>query len=96
MVTAEVEIKNFLGIHLRPAALLCEEAQKYSCKITFQVRNVTANAKSVLSVLAAGVKQHEVILLSCDGEDEQEALLALQNLIASGLGDDMGMQKDAD
>lgn len=96
MVTAEVEIKNFLGIHLRPAALFCEEAQKYSCKITFQVRNVTANAKSVLSVLAAGVKQHEVIVLSCDGEDEQEALLALQNLIASGLGDDMGTQKDAD
>lgn len=96
MVTAEVEIKNFLGIHLRPAALLCEEAQKYSCKITFQVRNVTANAKSVLSVLAAGVKQHEVIILSCDGEDEQEALLALQTLISNGLGDDIGAMKDAD
>lgn len=90
MVTAEVEIKNYLGIHLRPAALFCEEAQKYSCKITFQVRNVTANAKSVLSVLAAGVKQHEMISLSCDGEDEEQALLALVNLIEGGLGDDIG------
>lgn len=87
MVTAEVEIKNYLGIHLRPAALFCEEAQKYNCKITFQVRNVTANAKSVLSVLAAGVKQYEIISLSCDGEDEKEALHALMKLIESGLGD---------
>lgn len=89
MVTAEVEIKNYLGIHLRPAALFCEEAQKYTCRITFQVRNVTANAKSVLSVLAAGVKQHETILLSCDGEGEEEALCALIKLIESGLGDTM-------
>lgn len=93
MVTTEVEIRNFLGIHLRPAALLCEEAQKYSCKITFRVRNVTANAKSVLSVLAAGVKQHERITLSCDGEDEEEALSALKNLIEGGLGDDTCAKK---
>lgn len=96
MVTTEIEIKNFLGIHLRPAALFCEEAQKYSCKITFQVRNVTANAKSVLSVLAAGVKQHEIILLSCDGEDEDEALLALKNLIEGGLSDDIGAKADSE
>lgn len=94
MVSAKIEIKNFLGIHLRPAALFCEEAQKYSSKITFQVRNVTANAKSVLSVLAAGVKQYEVIQLSCDGEDEEEALCALRNLIESGLGEDIGGSKE--
>mgnify|MGYP000538536786 CR=1 FL=1 len=56
MVSGTTVIKNPSGLHLRPAGILCKEALLYKSKISFKVRNVTANAKSVLSVLGACVK----------------------------------------
>ena len=55
--------------------------------ITFQFRDTTANAKSVLSVLGACVKSGDEITLICEGEDEQEALDALTAAVESGLGE---------
>ena len=44
------------------------------------------SATSVLSVLGACVKCGDEIELTCEGEDEEEALKALVNAIESGLG----------
>ena len=78
---------NPTGLHLRPAGNLCKEAMKYKSMITFQFRDTTANAKSVLSVLGACVKSGDEITLICEGEDEQEALDALTAAVESGLGE---------
>ena len=51
MVKAKVTIKNPTGLHLRPAGILCKEAMGFKSKITFNYKESTANAKSVLSVL---------------------------------------------
>ena len=75
MVNEATIIKNPSGLHLRPAGILCKEALKFKSKISFRVRNVTANAKSVLSVLGACVKCGEKVEFICDGPDEEEALL---------------------
>jgi phosphocarrier protein len=77
MVSGTTVIKNPSGLHLRPAGILCKEALLYKSKISFKVRNVTANAKSVLSVLGACVKCGDEIELVCEGADEQEALKAV-------------------
>ena len=53
MVSQKVTIKNPTGLHLRPAGNLCKEAMRFKCTITFSFRELTANAKSVLSVLSA-------------------------------------------
>lgn len=89
MVSGKVIIKNPIGIHLRPAGILCEEALKFNAKITFQIRNTTANAKSVLSVLGACVKHGDEIELICEGEDEETAFNTIMELIESGLGDEL-------
>ena len=88
MVSQKVRITNATGLHLRPAGLLCETAMKYSSKVTFKTDdNYEANAKSVLSVLGACVKSGEEIELSCEGEDENEALADLIASIEGGLGE---------
>lgn len=87
MVSKTFVIKNNAGLHLKPAALLCEEAIRYQSSITLQSGTVTTNAKSVLNVLSACVKCNDSITLICEGEDEQEALESLGRLIAEGLGD---------
>ena len=56
MVSRDITIDSALGIHLRPAGAMCEEAVKYNSKIYFEYgEGKTANAKSVISILAAGV-----------------------------------------
>ena len=87
MVTQKVVIKNPTGLHLRPAGNLCKEAMKFRSMITFTFRENTANAKSVLSVLGACVKSGDEIELTCEGEDEEEALESLVTAIESGLGE---------
>ena len=87
MVKAKVVIRNLTGLHLRPAGVLCNKAIQFKSKIHFQVRDTTANAKSVLSVLGACVKCGDEIELICDGADEQEAMAAITELINSGLGE---------
>ena len=87
MVKAKVEIRNLTGLHLRPAGVLCNKAIQFKSKIHFQVRDTTANAKSVLSVLGACVKCGDEIELICDGIDEQAAMEALTSAISNGLGE---------
>ena len=87
MVSKSVVIKNPTGLHLGPAGNLCKEAIQFKSLITFQFRDSTANAKSVLSVLGACVNSGEEITLGCEGVDEKEALDHLVAAIESGLGE---------
>lgn len=87
MVRQKVVIKNPTGLHLRPAGILCREAMEFNSKITFTFRGSTANAKSVLSVLGAGIKSGDEIELICEGSDENEALSTVIKVIEDGLGE---------
>ena len=78
MVSGKTKIKNPTGLHLRPAGLFCKTAMQFASKITVrkQARNeeITANAKSVLSVLGACIKSGDEIEVICEGSDETAAL----------------------
>ncbi|HIS25915.1 MAG TPA: HPr family phosphocarrier protein [Candidatus Pullilachnospira intestinigallinarum] len=87
MVKQRVTIKNPTGLHLRPAGILCKEAMQFKSRITFEFDGSVSNAKSVLSVLGACVKCGDEIELTCEGEDEDEALKSLVGAIESGLGE---------
>ena len=81
----KVLVKNQLGLHLRPAGILCRTAMLYKSHISISSGNTTVNAKSVLSVLGAGIKTGDEVEITCEGMDEQEALEALVELFESGL-----------
>ena len=85
MVKQKVTVKNETGLHLRPAGLLCRTAMLYKSHITLAYEGTVANAKSVLSVLGAGVKPGYELEITCEGMDEQEALDAIVELFESGL-----------
>ena len=88
MVSKKVVVINPEGLHLKPAARFCEEAMKFNSTITFTFGNTTANAKSVLSILGGCVKCGDEIEIVCNGEDEEEALAHMLNVIREGLSDE--------
>ena len=75
MLKQTILVDSPLGIHLRPATAMCDQAIKYKSKISFNYGDgKTANAKSVISILASSVKCGQEIVLEADGEDEEEAI----------------------
>lgn len=87
MVSSKIVIKNPTGLHLRPAGILCKEAMRFKSAVNFRYKNTTANAKSVLSVLGACVKNGDEIEFICEGEDEEQALAAIIKAVENGLGE---------
>ena len=88
MIRHKVTITNPTGLHLRPAGIFCNVASRYKCKVEFVYDdNISANAKSVLSVLGACVKSGDEIEFHCEGADETEALAAMVEAVESGLGE---------
>ena len=85
MLKQKVTVKNQTGLHLRPAGILCRTAMLYKSHISLKHGDTTTNAKSVLSVLGAGVKTGDELEITCEGMDEQEAMEAMVNLFESGL-----------
>ena len=81
----KVTVKNQTGLHLRPPGILCRTAMLYKYHISLKHGDTTANAKSVLSVLGAGVKTGDELEITCEGMDEQEAMEAMVKLFESGL-----------
>lgn len=87
MVSKVLTVKNPSGLHLRPAGVLSKEAMKFKSDILIKSGGKSVIAKSVLNVMAAGIKKGAQIEVVCDGEDEKEALEAVTAAIESGLGE---------
>lgn len=89
MVSTNLVILNPTGLHMRPAKHFCTEALEYPCKIHIYKGTSCYNAKSVLSVLSAGVKYGDEIMVECDGTDEEQALHALKSMVQEGFGEEI-------
>ena len=87
MVSKTLTVKNPSGLHLRPAGVLSQTAMKFKCDVIIQCGEKKIVAKSVLNVMAAGIKCGTEINLICDGEDENEAMETITKAIESGLGE---------
>ena len=90
MPRIEIDVTNEVGIHARPASKFVKLAAQFKCDI--QVYNLTAdsgaaNAKSILGVLALGVKKGHRISIEADGAQGEEALRMLEALIHDNFGE---------
>ena len=87
MLSKKLTVVNPSGLHLRPAGVLSQAAMKFKSDVIIECGEKRIVAKSVLNVMAAGIKCGTEINLICDGEDEEEALKTLSEAIESGLGE---------
>ena len=74
MVSKKVTIKNEEGLHMRPAGLVTREMTKFHSTVYFIYGDKKINAKSVMNLIAGGIKCGSEITIECDGSDEKEAL----------------------
>ena len=90
MLERAVRVNNELGLHARAAAQLVRMASKFHSKVTLtRVDNsVSANAKSILSVLYIAAGFGVELRISADGPDERDAITQIEKLFAGKFGED--------
>lgn len=76
-----VIITNQVGLHARPARLLVQTAAQFRSRIQLRHGEKTTNAKSILGVLTLGAVLGDTITLHAEGEDAEEALKVLADLV---------------
>ncbi|MBN2874224.1 MAG: HPr family phosphocarrier protein [Spirochaetales bacterium] len=80
MVEKTTVIKNRAGIHARPAALIVQTAGKFASKVSLQKGDDTINAKSIMGIITLGAGFGTEIRIIADGEDETDAVDAIERL----------------
>lgn len=89
MLERTVTVCNTLGLHARAAAKLVRLASGFESRIeiTRVDSGVSANAKSILSVLYVAAGVGSVISITAEGADETEAMTAIEKLFLDGFGE---------
>ena len=74
-------MKNRLGIHARPSALLVQAAAKYVSEITLIKDGLEVNGKSIMGVMMLAAETDAIIRVRAAGPDEEEALDEIVRMI---------------
>jgi phosphocarrier protein HPr len=80
-------IVNALGLHARAAAQLVQVANRFRCEIHVEKDGMNVNGKSIMGVLTLAAAKGSSITVACDGEDAEQAMVALAKIIENGFGE---------
>jgi len=80
LITRDIEIKNKLGLHARAAAKLVHTAARFKSDIKVKKGDEEVDGKSILGILLLAAGRGAVITVKADGEDERDALQAVEQL----------------
>jgi phosphocarrier protein len=84
VIERELEIVNRLGLHARAAAKLVHETGRWRSSVTLSRDGEEVDGKSILGILLLAAPQGSQVLVRCQGEDEEQAMEAIDALISSG------------
>ncbi len=81
-------IINELGMHARAATRFVQVANRYHADVDVEKDGQTVNGKSIMGVLMLVAAQGSVIRVRARGDDAEEAMAALAELITSKFGEE--------
>ena len=87
MFVKEVDVKNSVGLHARPATFFIQKANEYKSAIWVEKEERRVNAKSLLGILSLGITEGSAIRIIADGADEEGAVNGLVKLVESGFAE---------
>lgn len=84
MTERQVQIVNRLGLHARAAAKLVHAANQFDSRVWLVKDEEEVDAKSILGILLLAAAQGSRVVVRCHGDDEEQALRAVTDLIEAG------------
>ncbi|MED1943771.1 MULTISPECIES: HPr family phosphocarrier protein [Brevibacillus] len=79
----QVIVQLAQGLHARPATVFVKVAASFSSEIELNKDEKKVNAKSIIGVMSLAVSKGQSVVLTADGADAEQALNALERVLAS-------------
>lgn len=83
----KVQVKNLMGLHTRPATLIVKLLQNVKCEVLFTYKNLTINAKSILSILMLAAEKNSKITITAAGEEAEDIMVKLVEAFENRFGE---------
>ncbi|MDT8409974.1 MAG: HPr family phosphocarrier protein [Wenzhouxiangellaceae bacterium] len=87
MKRSQVRLCNRLGLHARAASRLVQTAARFDCQVWLTRDERRVNAKSIMGVLMLAAPVGTELTIECDGNDEDQALAMLEELVTDRFGE---------
>lgn len=84
MIEKKVLIINNAGLHTRPAATIVKLAAKYQSDFYINKDGLHINGKSIIGVMTLAAEKGSELILTFDGEDEEQAAEEITNYFNRG------------
>jgi phosphocarrier protein HPr len=81
MIQKQIDIINKLGLHARAAAKFVTCASQFKSGVHLTHNSQRVNGKSIMGVMMLAAAQGTTLTLSVDGEDEELAVITLEELV---------------
>lgn len=78
--TRTLKVINRFGLHARPAAMVVEAASKFDCEVTLTKEGMSANGKSIMSVMLLAAEPGSEVELCAEGPQAEQAAEAIDQL----------------
>lgn len=79
----EFKISNQYGIHARPAALFVKTASRFDAEINVEKDGNVVSGKSIMGLMTLEAGRGSVLRVTAEGEDGEEALDHLEDLVVN-------------
>lgn len=87
-ISQNIEIINRLGLHARAAAQFVQLASSFTSSIEIEKNGRRVNGKSIMGVMMLAASKGSEITIYADGEDEDEGMKKLEELINNRFNED--------
>ncbi len=74
MKEVNVLVIDPVGLHARPATVAVNAASKFKSEIKVAFKDRSVNMKSIMGVMSLGIPTQSDIVISAEGDDEEEAI----------------------
>jgi phosphocarrier protein HPr len=79
-IVQKIKVRNKLGLHVRPAAMIVKLLQNSRSDIAFSHNRKTINAKSLINILTLEAHRNSNITVTVNGEDADDTM---ENLVSA-------------
>ena len=88
MLQERITVRNKLGLHARPSALLAKTAGLFKSSITLTHEKRCVDAKSILGLMTMALPCGTELFVTADGPDEKAAVESIVELFRDRFGEE--------
>ncbi len=88
LIEKRITVKNKLGLHARPAAILAQTILRFECKVCVSKNDIEVNGRSVMGLMMLAAGNGVSLRITAQGRDEVEVMQAVERLFEENFGEE--------